>query len=179
LTVAAATATLGAHDSPLARGSLPLVILQDPSGLIQQTARVNDIAEAVRLAVVPVFLLTAVSGMLNVFAGRLARIVDRARALETLLPAAVERAAEELHRKLYVLSRRAKLVNTSITLCTICSLLVCTMIGVMFIGAVLQLDVYRLVALLFGLAMVAFIVALIAFLREIFIATQNLRIGPH
>jgi hypothetical protein len=78
-----------------------------------------------------------------------------------------------------VLSRRAKLVNTSITLCTICSLLVCTMIGVMFIGAVLQLDVYRLVALLFGLAMVAFIVALIAFLREIFIATQNLRIGPH
>jgi MFS family permease len=177
--VTAATATLSAHDSPIDRGSARHVILQDPSGLIQQTARVNDIAEAVRLAIVPVFLLTAVSGMLNVFAGRLARIVDRARALESLLPAAVERAAEELHRKLYVLSRRAKLVNTSITLCTVCSLLVCTMIAVMFIGAVLRLDVYRLVALLFGLAMVAFIVALISFLREIFIATQNLRIVPN
>jgi hypothetical protein len=53
------------------------------------------------------------------------------------------------------------------------------MIGVMFIGAVLRLDVYRVVALLFALSMAAFIVALIAFLREIFIATKNLRIGPH
>ena len=35
------------------------------------------------------------------------------------------------------------------------------------------------VALLFVAAMVAFFAGLLSFLREIFIATANLRIGPH
>jgi hypothetical protein len=154
------------------------VTLQTLPGL-SDSARVNEIARLVQLAIVPVFLLTSVGGMLNVFTGRLARIVDRARFLETQLPTAAERASEVLHRDLGTLSRRAKLVNISITLCTTSSLLVCSMIVVMFVGATLTIDVYRMVALLFALAMTALIFALISFLREIFIATQNLRIGPH
>ena len=42
----------------------------------------SAITHGIQLAVAPVFLLTAVSGMIGVVAGRLARIIDRARVVE-------------------------------------------------------------------------------------------------
>ena len=39
------------------------------------------VTHGIQLAVAPVFLLTAVSGMIGAVAGRLARIIDRARFL--------------------------------------------------------------------------------------------------
>ena len=42
----------------------------------------SGIAHAIQLSVAPVFLLTGVSGFLNVLANRLGRVVDRARVLE-------------------------------------------------------------------------------------------------
>jgi hypothetical protein len=41
----------------------------------------SEIAQANQLALAPVFLLTGIAGMLNVMAGRLARIFDRSSAL--------------------------------------------------------------------------------------------------
>ena len=41
----------------------------------------NDVAHAIQLALAPVFLLTGIAGILNVMAGRLARIIDRGRHL--------------------------------------------------------------------------------------------------
>jgi hypothetical protein len=40
------------------------------------------IQQAIQLSIAPVFLLTGIAGLLGVMANRLARIVDRARALE-------------------------------------------------------------------------------------------------
>jgi len=42
----------------------------------------STISHGIQLAVAPVFLLTAVSTMIGTVAGRLARIIDRARLLE-------------------------------------------------------------------------------------------------
>ena len=41
----------------------------------------SAVTHGIQLAVAPVFLLTAVSGMIGTVAGRLARIIDRARVL--------------------------------------------------------------------------------------------------
>ena len=49
----------------------------------------DAIAHGIQLAVAPVFLLTAVAGMIGVVANRLARIIDRARLLEKELKAGV------------------------------------------------------------------------------------------
>ena len=43
------------------------------------------VTHGIQLAVAPVFLLTAVSGMIAATAGRLGRIIDRARFLENRL----------------------------------------------------------------------------------------------
>ena len=78
------------------------------------------------------------------------------------------------------LSYRAKLINRSITLCTMTALLVCAVIVTGFVGVVfLRADISMPMALLFVVAMVMFFAGLVSFLREIFVATASLRIGPH
>ncbi len=143
------------------------------------SSQVPDIARVVQLAVAPVFLLSGVGVTLTVLTNRLARIVDRARTLEGRLPAAAPAEQVDLHRELTTLSSRAQLINRALTLSTTCALLVCVVIAALFVGAFLGLDLSAFIALLFIAAMLTFIGALVSFLREIFLATANLRIGPH
>jgi hypothetical protein len=51
-------------------------------------------------------------------------------------------------------------------------------VATLFVGAFLQFDAAVPVAILFIGAMSTFFVGLLCFLREIFIATASLRIGP-
>jgi hypothetical protein len=46
---------------------------------------VNTVAEIVRLAVAPVFLLSGIASFVNVCTSRLSRIVDRSRQVEPML----------------------------------------------------------------------------------------------
>ncbi len=135
------------------------------------------IARTIQLSVAPVFLLTAIGTTLSVLTSRLNRIVDRARVLEGRMPSLFTMEEEEIRTELSTLSRRSKLINVAITLGTICALLICSMIAAMFIGVFLSIDLSDVVALLFVIAVIAFIGALLAFLREIFIAVNALRIG--
>ncbi len=140
---------------------------------------VGTIAHVIQLAVAPVFLLTAIGTLLSVMTNRLSRIIDRARALEARLETALPDGVAGIHAHLATLSRRAKLINRAITLSTATALLVCTVIAILFLGEFLQFNLTYPVALLFILAMLLLVLALVNFLREIFTATVNLRIGPH
>ena len=143
-----------------------------------QSSGITDIAHGIQLAVAPVFLLSGVGVTLTVLTNRLARIIDRARALEGALPASTEARAAAMHAELGVLSRRARLVNRAITLCTSCALLICVVIVTLFTGVALGRDLSLLIVVLFITALGAFIGALLAFLLEIRAATAGLRFGP-
>ncbi len=136
------------------------------------------IAHVIQLAVAPVFLLMAVSSMLGVLAGRISRIIDRARALESRFDSAGPERAAAYHRELAVLARRARLVNIAISLTTTAALLIATVIVALFAGAFMALDSSTPVGILFIGAMIAFCAALVCFLRDIYLTTSNLRIGP-
>ncbi len=136
------------------------------------------VAHVIQLAVAPVFLLSGIGAILAVMTNRLGRIIDRARVLETRLDGASAELITLLRADLATLSRRAKLIGRAITLCTITALLVCTVIAVLFMSAFLRFDASIPVALLFIAAMAAFFLGLLWFLREIYVATVSLRIGP-
>jgi len=142
-------------------------------------AHIPSIANVVQLAIAPVFMLTAIGSFLGVITGRLARAVDRARELEhdigSLQAEPLTRAKEELH----VISRRARWTNRAITCCTICALFICLVIAALFGGAFLATDVSFVAGWLFVLALIALTIGLLAFLREIFLATRYLQIGAH
>ncbi len=140
----------------------------------------TDITHTIQLAVAPVFLLTAVSTTLSVFTVRLARIVDRARTVEGLLAVAPPGRLEATRRELKALSDRAALIHLALTFGTGCAIMVCLVIAVAFIGYLLGAHVGVSLAVLFILALGAYVVALLCYLREVFMATQTLRFGlPH
>ena len=136
------------------------------------------VAHAIQLAVAPVFLLSGIGAIMVVLTNRLARIIDRARILEEGLDAASPKLHAGLRDDLQVLSRRAQLISRAITLCTVTALLVCMVIAILFLSAFMRFDASLSVALLFIAAMSAFFFGLLWFLREIYLATANLRIGP-
>ena len=138
--------------------------------------QLEAISRAIQLAIAPVFLVTGVIALLSLLAGRLARIIDRARAIEN-------RTLEEpgahpiLEDDLLSLARRAHLMNVAIGLGTACALLVCSVIAALFVSAFLGIPLELLVGWLFIAAMVLLIAALVIFLVEVFLVTSRLRIG--
>ena len=135
---------------------------------------VPGIAHVIQTAVAPVFLLSGVGVTIGVLANRLARIVDRARVLEARPH---DPADSRTHADLLALGSRAKMVNRALTLCTICAILIALVIVALFVSPMLDVDLSGLIALLFIAGLAAYVLALVTFLREIFLATASLRIG--
>lgn len=136
---------------------------------------VGDIARVIQLAIAPVFLLTGVGTLLAVLSNRLGRAVDRSRVLESELPGLDGQALLEARDALVLLSRRTRLIYTAIALAVTCALLICLLIVVAFVDEFLPLNLARVVAGLFVLAMIVLIASLISFLREIFLAVTSAR----
>jgi Protein of unknown function (DUF2721) len=133
----------------------------------------DDVAHVIQLSIAPVFLLTAVGTFLGVLSTRLARIVDRSRVLHDRLPARADPAHGPVRRELDLLLRRRRLVNLAITFGVSAALLVCLLIATAFVGSILRARISVVLAALFVLAMIAFVVALVTFLREIFLAVAS------
>jgi len=140
---------------------------------------IGEVSHIIQLAVAPAFLLTAIASMMTVMINRLARLIDRARLLESRLEHGPNENIVLLHADLGTLSHRAKLINIAITLCTITAVMICSVIAILFLGNFFQFNMSIPIALLFILAMLLLVSGLGIFLREIFIATKNLRIGPN
>jgi hypothetical protein len=147
--------------------------------VLQTESQVVALGHVIQLAVAPVFLLTGVSGLLGVLTNRLARIIDRGRHLEERVSRVGQDEQSGIHGELRLLSQRARLINTAVSLCTLCALLICAVIVALFVGAFLVTDLSVAIGLIFTGAMLALFVGLVSFLREIHLATRNLRIGPH
>ena len=122
----------------------------------------DAVTHGIQLAVAPVFLLTAVSGMIGAVAGRLARIIDRARL--------VERARTELSE----LRNRGRLANGCIALLTLCAFLIGLTIIVLFLGETTAFEASRLAVGGFLGGVVSFLLALLCFMAETIIATRLL-----
>jgi hypothetical protein len=140
---------------------------------------IDGAARAIQLAIAPVFLLSAIAGFLNVLTNRLGRVIDRSRALEVKIENPSSSVVAALYTELATLSKRAKLIDYAITLCTTTSLLVCAVIVILFLGTFLNFDINITVMVLFIMAMLSLVMALLCLLREILIATLNLVIRTH
>jgi hypothetical protein len=145
---------------------------------MQAGSQVTDIARVIQLSVAPVFLISGVGALLAVLSGRLGRTIDRARVLKAALPDSEGMAHARIHQELSVLSLRAKLIYRAILLGSTCALLICFVIVSLFISALAHYPISKFVGTLFIAAMLALIAALLFFLREVFLATRVLRIGP-
>jgi hypothetical protein len=135
---------------------------------------VTSVTHVIQLAVAPVFLLTAIATLISALNVRLGRIVDRQRALQALAPIrAPANAARARHREFELLGRRVHLSYLAILAAGIAGLFICLVVALAFIGVLLEVDLARVLAVLFVLAMVSMITSLSFFLREIYLAVSG------
>jgi hypothetical protein len=138
----------------------------------------DTVTHGIQLAVAPVFLLTAVAGMIGTAAGRLARIIDRARVVENQIDAAPASNPMALaFGELKQLRQRGRLVNSCIALLTFCAIMIGLTIVTLFLGETTALQTFHMATGLFLAGVSFFLLALLCFLAETLIATRVLRFG--
>jgi len=137
-------------------------------------SHIAEIARVIQLAVAPVFLLTAIAAIVATLNNRLGRIVDRRRAL---LERSIDQHTAADNRttgvELALLSRRVRLIYLGIFSAVLGALFICLVVASAFLAALISYDLSRLVAGLFILSMLALVVALSLFLREVYLAVSH------
>ena len=136
----------------------------------------GEIGHIIQLSIAPVFLLTGVGTNMLVLTNRLARIIDRTRALEEKLgvdaPEGRPQSRQAVLSELDVLFSRARKINRAIFLSTSCALLICLVVAILFLADAMDLKLVTPIASLFVLAMVSLTGSFVFLLREILQATD-------
>ena len=138
-----------------------------------EATHLGDISRVIQLAIAPVFLLTAVATLITALNIRLGRAIDRRRVVHDRVPHLAGDPLAAAQGELKLLVRRIRIIYFAILAAVTCALLVCVVIAAAFLGALLGVELARLVAVLFVLAMFALIACLGMLLREVFLAVTD------
>ena len=139
-------------------------------------ATVSDVAKIIQLAVAPVFLLAGIGAFLNVCVSRLARIIDRARQVETALLGSRGAEHDRLQGEIRILDRRMALVSRAIWLSVLSAVLTCAVVVLLFAGSLVDAEFGTIIALLFIVTMIAIGTGFAVFLLETQLASRAVRI---
>lgn len=131
---------------------------------------ITDITHAIQLAVAPVFLLTAIATLINVLNMRLSRSIDRRRQLEQLIRDSSDaNSINKLNEERLLHVHRLRVIYLGILTAVLSALMICLVIVGAFVGALLTIEVSRMLAICFILAMMCMVASLLLFLREVFL----------
>lgn len=135
----------------------------------------DNLIHVIQVALTPVFLLTGISGLLNVFSTRLGRVSDRVDILSQQIAGADPREASRLAAQLAYLRRRSMLLDAAVVLAAVGAGATCLAALVLFIGALR--DSMTDVALFasFGFALACTMLAIATFVTELLLAGRGLR----
>lgn len=137
---------------------------------------VNTVAEIVRLALAPVFLLSGIGAFVNVLAARLSRIVDRSRQVEPQLLASRGAEHERWIAEIRVLDRRMSLINWATALSVTSAVLTCLVVVLLFAANLKGTHLGTEIAWLFMASMLTIGTGFTVFLIETTIAARAVRI---
>jgi hypothetical protein len=129
----------------------------------------QDAARVVQLALTPVFLLSGVAALLNVFATRLGRVADQT---DKLAAASAEETRDAVLR---ILRWRSRALDCAVVLAAVAGALTCGAVLVLFLGEVRGSGAASLLFMLFGGAIVLTMGSLVAFVVEMLLAANGVR----
>ena len=137
------------------------------------------IAQTIQLALAPVFVLVAIGNILNMLAGRLARIVDRVRMIQAIHASTQGSEHDDVVREMRSLDRRIEMINKAMLLLVISALFVGLTVGSIFLTASWAVGYAWLDGLFFFIALSLLMAALLLFLAETRLAAATLRVPAH
>jgi hypothetical protein len=142
------------------------------------------VSTIIQTAVTPVFLIAGVAGLLNVFAMRLARIVDRLENIDSFIEEQKNinpdfQKNESLEKRRKTLLLRMQNINRAIAFGTITGLLVALVILSVFASSLFSVDGGVFISIVFILAMISLAFSLVLFLKEVVLSTSYIELKKY
>lgn len=128
---------------------------------------ISELIPVIQTAIGPMILISGVGLLLLSMTNRLGRVIDRVRILSHEIDSAPEEIKKHQTEQMIILFQRARLIRLAIALTSISALSAAILIIVIFLLALLKLDLPWLMAGLFIVCMGSLIGALIAFIKDI------------
>ena len=154
--------------------------MADPLTALGISAATDDVAHVIQNALTPVFLLSGIGTLLNMFNTRLSRLSDHTEHVFELLCNEQDAAKyRTLAQHLMRLQRRRFVLDASVVFGAIGGAATCGAAFVLFLGSLRDTAIANWLFVLFGVALGCTVCALIAFLVDSVLAWHGLhREGP-
>lgn len=133
----------------------------------------ETVINVLQVSLAPAFLLAAIATLLNVYTGRLSRIIDRGRQLRRDLGDAGPDSRAPILAEMHQIRRRKKLVRLSLLLTIGAAVVVCLMVGILFIMGLTSFSRAEIVIGMFAVSMALLAISLAALLAETAIASHE------
>lgn len=133
-----------------------------------------DLIPILQLAIGPTILVSGVGLVMLSMTNRFSRLIDRSRQLTRELHHEPEADHETIIAQLTILARRSKIVRTAIALAATSALLAALLIGSIFLGALLQLDIAAAIVTIFVLCLLCLVTGLVLFIYDINLSLRAL-----
>lgn len=135
----------------------------------------DTVVHVIQVSLTPVFLLTGIATLLNVFSTRLARVADRVDAVADELRTANPERIRFLSAQLVYLHRRSIALDVAVVLAAVGGAATCAAVLVLFVGSLDAATVASVLLGLFGIAVLCALGAIVAYTIEMLMAGTGLR----
>ncbi len=147
-----------------------------PLPILGAADAIEGVAHLIQVALTPVFLLSGIGSLLNVFNMRQSRVSDHREHLSELLDAEQDAAAQaRLRAHLVRLHRRTLVLDASVMLGAVGGASTCAAAFVLFLGSLRSTAIESWLFGLFGVALACASCALLTFLADTLLAWHGLR----
>jgi hypothetical protein len=136
----------------------------------------SQLIPVLQVAIGPVILISGVGLLLLTLTNRFGRAVDRSRQIGREMREATEAERGGLAGQVEILFLRARVIRLSIIMAALSVLLASVLIIVLFLTALMRLEVGLAITMLFILCLTSLIVSLGAFIRDIQLSLKALRL---
>ena len=133
------------------------------------------VAHVIQVSLAPVFRLSGIATLLNVFSARLARVADRVEQLTRAIDGADAALAAVLATQMAGLHRRSVALDAAVVLGAVGGAATCASVIVLFLGALSDSMIAQVSFGTFGLALVCTLGAIIAYTAEMLMAGSGVR----
>jgi uncharacterized protein DUF2721 len=135
----------------------------------------NSIVHIIQVSLTPVFLLSGIATLLNVFSTRLARVADQVDAVAKVVDGGSAAEVAALSVRLARLQRRSLALDVAVALGATGGALTCATVLALFVGEAGGFSVAAMLFVTFGLAIACTLAAIAAFTAEMMMASRHIR----
>jgi hypothetical protein len=141
----------------------------------EATAALGSVVHIIQVSLAPVFLLSGIATLLNVFSTRLARVADLVDTVAKTIDDADAATAAVLSLRLVNLHHRSLALDCAVALAASGGALTCATVLALFVGEAGGPAVATMLFVTFGLAIACSLASIGAFTAEMLMASKHVR----